>query len=140
MASDPDARDFTLNYAGGSLTMPLGNLKSLFGANFNRLTATPTDTNVSVKAHSRKRVIGGPSTNISGYSYTYKQWPTSQANNAAAGRVAMMNWTGSNGDWVARVSGAFADLGVYLEANSNNTVSFRSERGTKYGPFNQANP
>ncbi len=120
--------------------MPLGNLKSLFGANFDKLTATPVDTSVSVKSHTRTRVIGGTATTVPAFSYTYKQWPTSQANNAAAGRVAIMSWTGSDGDWVARVSGAFADLGVYLEANSSNTVSFRSERGTKYGPFNQVTP
>ena len=31
MAADPDARDLTVNYSGGSLTMTIGALKSLFG-------------------------------------------------------------------------------------------------------------
>ena len=135
MATDADARDFTLQYTGGSLTMTLGALKSLFGPDFEGLESQGVDKSVTVKTHTRTRVIGGPATNVSGFSYTYTQWPTSQANNADAGRIILADWEGSEGEWTGRVTGSFADLGVYLDANSPKPVKFRSERGTKYGTF-----
>lgn len=138
MADDPKARNLTLNYAGGSLTMSIGALESLFGADAEILTPVPETETVTVKSHSRTRVIGQPSSSVSGYSYENIQWPTSQANNAAAGEVCIFSWEGSDGNWVGRVTGALSALGVFLVANSTKTVVFRSERGTKYGPFKQA--
>lgn len=115
--------------------MTLGALKSLFGPDFEGLESQGVDKSVTVKTHTRTRVIGGPATNVSGFSYTYTQWPTSQANNADAGRIILADWEGSEGEWTGRVTGSFADLGVYLDANSPKPVKFRSERGTKYGTF-----
>jgi len=135
MATDPDARDLTLNYPGGSLTAPLGTLKALLGDDYSGLTPVPETKQVSVKSHSRVRVIGGAPSNVTGFSYEMTQWPTSQANNAASGSVVMLSWDGSDGDWVARVTGAFSSLGIFFVANSTKPVTFRSERGTKYGPF-----
>ena len=113
MADDQKAKNLTLNYPGGS----------------------PGTETVTVKAHSRIRVIGGPSTAVSGYSYENIQWPTSQANNAAAGDSVLLTWDGSEGSWTGRVTGALAAFGVFLSANSPKSVVFRSERGPKYGPF-----
>jgi hypothetical protein len=132
---DPDAKDLTLNYPGGSLTMPLGALKDLLGDTFEGLTPVPETKSVSVKSHSRTRVIGSPSTTVSGFSYEFTQWPTSQANNAAAGEVVLLSWDGSDGPWTGRVSGSLSALGIFLVANSTKPVAFRSQRGTKYGPF-----
>lgn len=132
---DPDAKDLTLNYPGGSLTMPLGALKDLLGDTFEGLTPVPETKSVTVKSHSRTRVIGEPSTSVSGFSYEFTQWPTSQANNAAAGEVVLLTWDGSDGPWTGRVSGALSALGIFLVANSTKPVAFRSQRGTKYGPF-----
>lgn len=132
---DPDAKDLTLNYPGGSLTMPLGALKDLLGDTFEGLTPVPETKSVSVKSHSRTRVIGSPSTTVSGFSYEFTQWPTSQANNAAAGEVVLLTWDGSDGPWTGRVSGSLSALGIFLVANSTKPVAFRSQRGTKYGPF-----
>ena len=105
---DPDAKDLTLNYPGGSLTMPLGALKDLLGDTFEGLTPVPETKSVSVKSHSRTRVIGQPSTSVSGFSYEFTQWPTSQANNAAAGEVVLLTWDGSDGSWTGRVSGSLS--------------------------------
>ena len=135
MADDPKAKGLTLNYAGGSLEMTVGALESLFGADSTILNPVPETETVTVKSHTRVRVIGSPATNVTGYSYENIQWPTSQANNAAAGEAVLFSWEGSDGSWTGRVSGALSALGVFLAANSTKTVVFRSERGTKYGPF-----
>ena len=135
MADGPKAKGLTLNYTGGSLEMTVGALESLFGADAEILTPVPETETVTVKSHSRTRVIGQPPSNVTGYSYENIQWPTSQANNAAAGEAVLLAWEGSDGDWTGRVTGALSAFGVFLAANSTKTVVFRSERGTKYGPF-----
>lgn len=135
---DPDAQQLTINYTGGSLTMSIGNLKSLFGSNYELLTSTPSDVSTSVSSHSRTRVIGGPSSTVTAHSRDYKGWPTSQANGAAAGKKVLLNWEGSTGQWTGRVTGAMADFADFLDANTTQVVTFRTSRGTKYGPFNNA--
>ena len=92
------------------------------------LTPVPETETVTVKSHSRVRVIGQPASNVTGYSYENIQWPTSQANNAAAGEAVLFSWDGSDGNWTGRVTGALSALGVFLAANSTKTVVFRSER------------
>ena len=132
---DSDSKEITLNYGSGSITMTRGNAKDIFGADFAAIDSGPVETSVSVKSHTRVRVIGGASTPISGYTYTYQQWPTSLASNAAAGTVILMEWDGSDGPFTARVSGSIADAATYFAANVSKTLAFRTERGTKYGPF-----
>ena len=132
---DSDSKNITLNYSSGSITMSRGNAKDIFGETFAALDGGPTETSVSVKSHSRTRVIGEASTPISGYTYTYQQWPTSLASNAAAGSVILMEWEGSGGAFTARVTGAMADAATYFAANVTKTLAFRTQRGTKYGPF-----
>ena len=135
MAVDLDARDITLNYTGGSVTMAVGNAKDIFGDDFSGLDPGPVETSVTVKSHSRTRVIGSPATNVAGYNYIYAQWPTSTASNAAAGTVIYMTWTGSGGDFTGRVSGSMSALATFFTANTKKALSFRTQRGTKYGPF-----
>jgi len=137
MADDMDGKQITLNYEGGSLEMSVGNAKSIFGEDFPDLNPDPTDLEVSVKSHSRVRVIGGDSKTISAYSYTYKQWPTSLCSGAGAGTVIYMSWTGSDGQFTGRVSGSMADAAQYFSDNSTKTLVFRTQRGTEYGPFAQ---
>ena len=137
MADDADARNVTLNYEDGSIEMAVGNAKSIFGSDFAGLTPEAEETTVSVKKHPRTRVIGEDATEVEGYTYTYTKWPTSQAGNGASGRLILMNWTGSDGNFSARVTGSFADAASYFDSNTTKTITFRSERGTKYGPFAQ---
>ena len=138
MTNDPKARDVTLNYAGGSLTMSRGALESLFGEDATVLTPVPDTKQVTVKSHARVRVIGEPPSNVTGFSYELTQWPTSQANNAAAGEVVLLSWDGSEGDWTGRVTGSMSALGIWLVDTSTKAVVFRTERGTKYGPFQKS--
>ena len=135
MADDMDAKQITLNYTGGSIEMSVGNAKSIFGEDFKDLNPDPEEVTVSVKSHSRIRVIGGDSKTISAYNYTYKQFPTSLCNGAGAGTVIYMSWTGSDGQWTGRVSGSMADASDYFRTNTTKTLTFRTKRGTEYGPF-----
>lgn len=135
MATDVDAQDITINYEGGSITMAIGNAKSLFGKDYEDIVGNPETVTTAVKSHQRVRVIGGAATTVSAHNRTYQQWPTSQANGAAAGKQIMIQWDGSEGSWSARVTGAMADLGTYLRTAAPKVVTFRTSRGTKYGPF-----
>lgn len=132
---DPDAQSITLNYSGGALVMTIGNAKSLFGDDYSLLASTAVPVESAVTAHSRVRVIGGPSTNVTAHTRSYQQWPTSNASNAAAGKVIMMAWEGSEGFWQCRASGSMAALGTFLSEVSPKPVTFRTARGKKYGPF-----
>lgn len=118
--------------------MSIGNLKSLFGDNYDTLTTTPADVSTSVSSHSRFRVIGGTSSTVTAHSREYKSWPTSQANGAAAGKKVLLQWSSSAGMWTGRVTGAMADFADFLDSNTSQVVTFRTSRGTKYGPFNNA--
>lgn len=135
MAADNDARRITLNYTGGSLEMAIGNAKNLFGDDYEQLASTAVPTTVSVKGHSRTRVIGQPPTQVTAYQYSYQKWPTSQAGLAQGGTIILMRWEGSEGDWEARVSGSMAALSTFFSEAAPKPVSFRTERGSKYGPF-----
>ena len=135
MALDPDAQLVTLNYEGGYIEMPVGNAKALFGDDPAILRPDGVETNVSVKSHSRTRVIGGPATPVAGYTYTYTQWPSKNGAQAAGGEAIMMTWEGSEGSWTARMGGAAWDLGTFLNEKSPKAVSFTTAKGTNYGPF-----
>ena len=115
--------------------MSIGNAKDIFGADFDQLDPGPVETTVSVKSHSRTRIIGQPSKTVAGYTYTYLQWPTSDASNAAAGTVILMTWEGSNGPFTARVSGRMASAASFFATYTKKTLTFRTQRGTEYGPF-----
>ena len=140
MALDASSEIKTLNYEGGSMTTTHGLLETLFGKDYAGLTGTSTTVNVAVKAHTRKRVIGGPSTNVGAYNYTYKQWPTSEANNAAGGSIVLLDGDGTDGTWTVRVTGSMSDFASFLNKDCPKAVFFRTERGTKYGPFKKGTP
>ena len=135
MAQDLDAREVTINYLGGSLTMTVGNAKDLFGADAPLLGGGGLPKTVSVKQHPRTRVIGGPSKTIEGFQYTYDQWPASGHGLAAGGEPIAMSWEGSEGEWIARVNGPLWELASFLQDNSPKNVFFNALGGKTYGPF-----
>ena len=137
MAQDLDAREVTINYEGGSLSMTVGNAKDLFGADAPFIGGGGLPKTVSVKQHPRTRVIGGPSKTIDGYSYTYDQWPASGHGQAAGGEPVSMAWEGSEGSWIGRVNGPLWQLASFLELNSPKNVFFTALGGKTYGPFNK---
>ena len=132
---DVDAQELKLNYEGGSLAMPLGNMRSLFGDGNNLLLQDGEPYSGEVKEHDRVRIIGGATTRVKKGARSYTKWPTSQASNRAAGRTCMMRWSGSEGWWTARYTGSAAALGDFLQASAANPVEFTTSRGSKYGPY-----
>ena len=135
MALDPKAREITLTYAGGYIEMSRGLAEAVFGADNPALEPTPIDLTVAVKSHSRTRVIGGPSTTVNAYQYTYKKFPTSSNDPASGGREIFVD-IGDGEKWTARVGGSFADAAVFFKDNTQtDQVFFQSKAGTKYGPF-----
>ena len=134
MAQDFDALSITINYAGGSITLPRGNAKDLFGADSSLVRQEPEEVTVSRKAHSRTKLIGGPSTSVSASSYTIQQFPRRKKSGSAAGQEILMEWEGSEGSWVARMNGSAWELGVFLNSASPKAVTFTTA-GSHYGPF-----
>ena len=135
MATDFDAFNVTINYSGGSITLPAGNAKSLFGDDgYELLRPEGEQVTISKKAHSRTAVIGGPSTNVAASTFTYTKWPRSSRSNSAGGQEIVMAWEGSQGNWVARMAGSASDLGTFLNAKSPKPVTFATA-GSNYGPF-----
>lgn len=138
MAQDFDATNVTINYEGGSITMPIGNVKALFGDDgFQLLRPTGEEVTVSKKSHSRTRVIGGPSTTVSATTYTYTKWPRTSRSNSAGGAEIVMAWESSEGNWIARMTGSASDLGTFLNEKAPKAVTF-STSGSNYGPFIKA--
>ena len=54
---------------------------------------------------------------------------------AQGGTIILMRWENSEGDWQCRVTGSMAALSTFLSETAPKPVSFRTERGSKYGPF-----
>jgi len=135
MVKDPDAALITLRYTGGSMTLPVGNAKDIFGSDNDLLKQEPEAVSYNVPSHSRVRVIGGPSVTVQTHPRSFNQWPTSQASLAAAGRKVSATWQGSAGEWTIRYTGSCAALGDFLDTNAAKAIQFTTSRGTKYGPF-----
>ena len=135
MATDPDARKVPINFDGGTVVMTYGMAKSLFDDDPSFISPEGKDTDVTVKSHTRTKVIGGAATPVAGYGYSYKQWPALPGGNSSGGQAIMMTWDGSDGWWTARLHGSAADLGTFLNSKSPRAVLFKTERGTSYGPF-----
>ena len=139
MDAELRAREVTINYVGGSLTMKVGNAEHLFGADANIIGTGGLPKTTSVKGHPRVRVIGGASKTVSAYTYTYDQWPASGHGQAAGGTPVSMAWEGSEGSWIGRVSGPLWSLASFLEDNASRNCFFTALGGKTYGPFNKGN-
>ena len=135
MATDVDAQNITINYEGGSLEMTIGNAKWCFGEDSDLISGGGVSQTVAVKGHSRTKVIGGGSTTISPFTYTYNQWPASSNSMAAGGLPVAMWWVESEGEWISRVSGPLWKLADFLNANALQNTWFQASGGKTYGPF-----
>jgi hypothetical protein len=135
MATDLLSRQVTFNYAEGAATMTRGLADRIFGLEWRIGSGNPTNKSVTVKSHSRKRIIGQPAKNVAGYSFTLKRYPTMDAQQAAGGQAVLIQL--SDGDeWTVRVSGPMSAFCAWFAGKITATnVTVRSQKGTKYGPF-----
>jgi hypothetical protein len=132
------ARVYTVNFAGGgALTATRGLLDAIFAAGM--LTSgscnAPSKT-ISVKSHTRQRIIGGVNKTISGYSYNLKAYPTTPKLARSGGEEISLR---VNGEWwTARLSGSHQDFMAWLCANASSLavdeLYWKSQHGTNYGP------
>ena len=132
------ARVYTVNFnGGGAITATKGLLDQVFAAGFLTQGScnAPTET-VSVKSHTRTRVIGLPSSSVSGYSYSLKAYPTTPKNARSGGEEIKLRVAGEW--WSARLSGSHQNFMGWLCANSaalaTDELYWKSQHGTNYGP------
>jgi len=137
MVFDPKARIVSMNFKGGSVSAELGLLEAVFGADLADVATQPENSTVSVGGHSRVRVIGGPSKAVGSYNYARKKYPSSQGAGGAGGEaIAFLE----NGKWwTARLTGSHQSFNTFLSdagaTSAAGTIFWKSEKGTKYGPF-----
>ncbi|MDI9407228.1 MAG: hypothetical protein QM522_11040 [Chitinophagaceae bacterium] len=132
MAFDPKARKFSLSWDGGYLSATAGLLEALYGKDFmEKVGAGPAKT-ITVKSHSRQRVIGGPSTGVSGYSYGMIKYPRRVSGGASGGQEIKIE---HGGDWwTARLGGSVQDFKKFLSGTGKptNAFQFMTEKGGLY--------
>jgi hypothetical protein len=140
MAIDPNARKISIGFPGGSITATRGLLTAVFGPDLVAQAAAAT-VNVTRKSHTRVRVIGGDSKSISSTTFTRKRYGAAQSNGGAGGEAIAMLYEGDW--WTARLSGSHQDFNDWLQNStwaSGVSAMWRSEKGTKYGPFAASSP
>lgn len=132
MAVDPKAREFALTYDGGYFRATVGLLEYLYGPNFGDNVGAGQSKSVSVKGHTRQRVIGGPSTSVAGYSYNYIDYPHRNKGTAATGQQIAIQT--DDGVFSARVGGSIQDFKAFLAGTGKplKAFMFSTERGTEY--------
>lgn len=134
---DPNAQELTLKYEKGTFTMPVGNLKLIFGEDYSDFYDDVSQASEGVSAHQRVRVIGQPASNVSAHTRRYTKWPTSMRSNTATGKSCQVRWKDSQGWWTGRYTGSAAALGDFMSNNSIVPVEFVTQRGKGYGPYNK---
>lgn len=135
MATDPNARKISIGFPGGSITATRGLLTAIFGPDLVA-QAEAEQISVSRKSHTRVRVIGGDSTSVGATSYAVKRYGAAPSNGGAGGEAIAMMYQGDW--WTARLSGSHQDFNSWLKNStwaSGVAAMWRSEKGTKYGPF-----
>lgn len=140
MAVDQNARRISVGFPGGSLSASRGLLTALFGPGLVNANQSGTES-VSVKSHSRVRVIGGPATSVSATNYNRVKYPSGRSNGGAGGEAIRLFVAGDW--WTARLTGSHQDFNNWLESStwaSGATAMWRSEKGTTYGPFTPPAP
>jgi hypothetical protein len=136
MATDEKARKVVFNYTGGAVTMTRGLADELFGVTWRIQQAQPANKTVSVKSHQRVRVIGQPAKTVGAYNYTFKAFPTMDAE-AAMGGQACIAKLDDGSQWTIRVSGPMSTFCEWFQGGLlKRGVNILSQRGTIYGPFN----
>lgn len=132
MAVDTNARKFSVSWDGGSLTATVGLLKAIYGEDWEQKVGAGAAKTVSVKGHTRQRVIGGPSKAVAGYSYSLIEYPRKVRGGAAGGQPIRILLGGSF--WTARLSGSVQDFKAFLAGVGKPLTGFTfiTQKGGEY--------
>lgn len=132
MAVDPKARRFSLTWNGGYLTATVGLLEMLYGQDFAEKVGAGQAKNISVKGHSRRRMIGGPSKTVGAYAYNVIDYPRRVNGGAAGGQPIRIEYDGDW--WSARLGGSVQDFKAFLGGNGKplRAFQFLTEKGGLY--------
>jgi hypothetical protein len=136
MAVDPKARKFTLSWDGGYLTARVGLLEAIYGVDFMEKVGAGSAKDISVKGHSRQRVIGGPSKTVGGYSYRVIDYPHRRKGAASGGQPIKIMYRGK--PWTARLGGSVQDFKGWLAGagKPGSAFTFVTEAGGEYSSAN----
>jgi hypothetical protein len=132
MAVDPKSRNFSLTWDGGYLTTSVGVLEALYGADFGTKVGAGKAKSITVKSHTRTRVIGGASKTVASYGYNVIDYPRRVNGGAAGGQPIRVE---IDGDWwVARLGGSVQDFKAFLAGAGKPTKAFQfmTEKGGLY--------
>lgn len=137
---DLKARKVTIPFNGGSVTGTIGLLEAVFGEQLvadqqGKLTA------VARRAHSRRRVIGGPSESVAAASYNLTSYGARGNGPASGGEPIQVFYAGDW--WTMRLTGSHTAFDGFLKQGGfagGKVVLWRSEKGTKYGPYQSQQP
>ena len=132
MATDPKARKFSLTWDGGYLTTTVGLLEALYGTDFMKAVGAGSAKTISVKSHTRTRVIGGASRTIASHDYNLIKYPRTLSGGAAGGQEIKIIYDG--GKWTARLGGSVQDFKAFLSGTGkpDNAFTFLTEKGGLY--------
>ena len=137
---DQPTREATLNYTGGSLTASRGVVARMFkDPKFVSACATVT-TERERASHTRTPYVGGPITIVNRSTWTETKYPSQTKSIAAGGEPIQVKLGGEW--WTARLSGnhtAFMDFLCESADGLTEAISWRSARGTLYGPIAPSN-
>lgn len=131
-ARDPDARKFSVSWDGGYLTATVGLMKALYGDDWEQKVGAGAAQTISVKAHTRQRVIGGPSKSVAGHTYSIIKYPRKVRGGAAGGQPIRILIGGSF--WTARLGGSVQDFKAFLSGTGSPAAAFTfvTEKGGEY--------
>ena len=131
----------TINFDGGSLTASRGVFLAMFEAENNYEACESTDVARKRVSHFRTEYIGAEVKSVAEANWTQKKFNSQTKSRAAGGEAIQIR---INGEWwTARLSGSHEALMSFLCDNSGDlkdVISWRSERGTLYGPIGQLTP
>jgi hypothetical protein len=132
MATDKKARKFTVAWEGGYLTATQYLLEAIYGTDFMQKVGAGAAKNIAVKAHTRQRVIGGPTKNIAAYDYNVVKYARRISSQAAGGQEIAIE---IGGDWwTARLGGSVQDFKQFLGGTGkpDQAFQFRTQKGSIY--------
>jgi hypothetical protein len=132
MGMDPKARKFTLSWDGGYLTATVGLLESIYGQDFMDKVGAGKAKTITVKSHSRTRVIGGPATTVAAHQYGLIEYPRFINGGAAGGQPIEIEKAGSW--WTVRLGGSVQDFKAWLSGAGKplSPFQFRTAKGAVY--------